>query len=135
MKKVFVLIVLISSGKFFAQENITPKEEVAATENTFDKADKPAEYPGGISTFRTAFTKVFNFNPSSKGKVSSVVSFVVSEQGQIGDIVATGENKKMNKEMEKAIKKLSNILWKPAEIDGKPVKFRYKLPISTEFYN
>ncbi|REC45919.1 hypothetical protein [Chryseobacterium sp. 5_R23647] len=133
MKKLYLLLLIINSLYIFAQD--TNSEKQISKDSIYTQANVPGEYPGGISAFRTAFTKVFNFNPSSKGKVSSVVSFVVSEQGQIEDIVATGENKKMNKEMEKAIKKLSNVLWKPAEIDGKPVKFRFRLPISMEFHN
>ncbi|KUJ51698.1 hypothetical protein [Chryseobacterium sp. JAH] len=135
MKKAIQLFFIFIGSLAFSQDHEEIKSTIISNDSIYTQADIPGEYPGGINAFRTAFTKVFNFNPNSKGKVSSVVSFVVSDQGQIEDIVATGENKKMNKEMEKAIKKLSNVLWKPAEINGKPVKFRFRLPISMEFHN
>lgn len=134
MKKLFVLIVLISSVKIFSQESITPKEEITAKEYAFDKTDKAAEYPGGINAFRKKLTQIFNSNKiKAKGIIKSEIQFVITEEGKLTELKIIGDNESMNKEMERSIKAMSKTKWTPAEIDGKLVRFRYKLPIAMNF--
>ncbi len=39
----------------------------------------------------------------------------------------------MNKEMERVVKAMAKTKWNPAELNGKPVKYRFKLPITMQF--
>lgn len=131
MKKLFVFIVLISSVKTFSQESITPKEEITATENTFDKTGEVAQFPGGINAFRNNILQLFNNSKiHTTGLVKSEIHLIISEDGTVTDINIIGNNKSFNKELERVIKRLSKTKWEPAKIDGKPVKFRFKLPIA-----
>ncbi|MBO6184956.1 MAG: energy transducer TonB [Chryseobacterium sp.] len=133
MKKLLVFIVLITSMKIFAQENTTTKEEIQATENTFDKTGEPAQFPGGINTFRNNILKLFNNSKiNTTGLVKSEIHLIISEDGTVTDINIIGNNKSFNKELERVIKRLSKTKWEPAKIDGKPVKFRFKLPIALD---
>lgn len=132
MKKLLVFIVLISSIKVFSQEEIASKQEnVNTNENIYEVVDSQPEYPGGINAFRSNFSKTFD--PSrinASGTIKSEAQFVISREGMITDIKILGDNKSMNKEMERAIKAVSKTKWKPAEIKGFPVKYKFKLPIT-----
>jgi len=132
MKKLLVLILLVSSIKIFSQEAIPPKQEnVNTDENIYEKVDNQPEYPGGINAFRSNFTKTFDASKiNAIGIIKSEAQFVISKEGMITDIKISGDNKSMNKEMERAIKAMSKIRWKPAEIKGYPVKYKFKLPIT-----
>lgn len=132
MKKLLVFIVLLSSIKILSQEAIPPKQENLNTdENIYEKVDNQPEYPGGINTFRSNFTKTFDASKiNATGMIKSEAQFVISKEGIITDIKISGDNKSMNKEMERAIKAMSKTRWKPAEIKGYPVKYKFKLPIT-----
>lgn len=67
---------------------------------------------------------------NGSGQVKSEVRFVIDQQGFITDIQTIGANDSMNKEMERTLKKISKTAWKPAKLNGIPVKFRFKLPIT-----
>ncbi|WP_449388932.1 hypothetical protein [Chryseobacterium lineare] len=131
MNKLLLLIILAGSTKVFSQEMISSKQENVIDENVYETADSQPEYPGGINAFRTNFTKTFNAsNINATGFIKSEAQFVISKEGMITDIKIVGANKSMNKEMERSIKALSKTIWKPAEIKGKPVKYKFKLPIT-----
>lgn len=132
MKKLIVLVLLISFAKIFAQENaMTNKEIVSSNDTIYEKVDKMPEYPGGINVFRRNFSQNFDITKvNSTGTMKSEVQFVISKEGMITDITVTGNSRSMNKEMERTIKALSITRWKPAEIKGYPVKYKFRLPIT-----
>lgn len=132
MKKLIVLVLLVCSAKIFAQERaITDKEIVPSNDIIYEEADKTPEYPGGINVFRRYFSQNFNINNiTGTGIMRSEVQFVISKEGIITDITVTGNNRSMNREMERTIKALSITRWKPAEIKGQPVKYHFKLPMT-----
>lgn len=133
MKKLFLLILFIVSTQIFSQEIASTKQENA---NVYEDIADKAEYPGGINAFRNNFMQTFKMGKvNGRGQVKSEVRFVVDQQGMITDIITIGENKSMNKEMERTIKAMSKTKWIPAKIDGKPVKFRFKLPITVNIDN
>ncbi|MDN4012224.1 energy transducer TonB [Chryseobacterium gambrini] len=135
MKKLLVLVVLISSIKIFSQETVVVKPETNPSNDTvYEKVDKIPEYPGGINAFRTNFSKTFDGSKiNAKGMIKSEAQFVISKEGIITDIVIIGANKSMNKEMERSIKAMSKTKWIPAEINGQSVKYKFKLPITMNF--
>lgn len=136
MKKLFVFLVLISSVKIFSQEQNTPSTEIFGTEQ-FGNIEKSKEfpiYPGGINVFKMNFAKMIDWDKvNAKGAVKSEAQLIISEDGDVVDINIIGDNKSLNKEMERVAKRMSKTKWIPAKIDGKPVKFRFKLPITMNF--
>lgn len=135
MKKLLVLVVLISSIKIFSQETVVVKPEANPSNDTvYEKVDKIPEYPGGINAFRTNFSKTFDGSKiNAKGMIKSEAQFVISKEGIITDIVIIGGNKSMNKEMERSIKAMSKTKWIPAEINRQYVNYKFKLPITMNF--
>lgn len=140
MKKTLISILFLGFTLIFSQNKISDINktfELEKKDNLYqevDKVDSPAVYPGGISAFRNNFAKTFNSsNINVRGRIKSEARFVVSEEGNMSDIVIIGDNKSMNREMERSIKAMAKTKWKPAEIDGKPVKFRFRLPITMSF--
>lgn len=138
MKKLFVFLVLISSVKIFSQEQNTSSTEIFGTEQ-FGNIEKSKEfpiYPGGINVFKMNFAKMIDWDKvNAKGAVKSEAQLIISEDGNVVDINIIGDNKSLNKEMERVAKLMSKTKWIPAKIDGKPVTFRFRLPISMEFHN
>ncbi|KQK27116.1 hypothetical protein AR438_02615 [Chryseobacterium aquaticum] len=137
MKKLLIFAVLMTSVNIFSQEAASANQEKIDINNTIyeDIPDK-AEFPGGINAFRNNFSQTFKAGKvNGRGQIKSEVRFVVDQQGMITDITTIGENKSMNKEMERAIKAMSKTKWIPAKIDGQPVKFRFKLPITINLEN
>ncbi|WP_332454575.1 energy transducer TonB [Chryseobacterium aquaticum] len=137
MKKLLVFAVLMTSVNIFSQEVASANQEKTDINNTIyeDIPDK-AEFPGGINAFRNNFSQTFKAGKvNGRGQIKSEVRFVVDQQGMITDITTIGENKSMNKEMERTIKAMSKTKWIPAKIDGQPVKFRFKLPITINLEN
>ncbi len=132
MKKLIVPVLLISFAKVFAQENAMPnKEIVSSNNNIYEEVDKMPEYPGGLNLFRRNFSQNFDITRvNGTGTTKSEVQFVISKEGIITDITVTGNNRSMNKEMERTIKALSVTRWEPAEIKGYPVKYKFKFPIT-----
>ncbi|KUJ57695.1 energy transducer TonB [Chryseobacterium aquaticum] len=137
MKKLLIFAVLMTSVNIFSQEAASANQEKTDINNTIyeDIPDK-AEFPGGINAFRNNFSQTFKAGKvNGRGQIKSEVRFVVDQQGMITDITTIGQNKSMNKEMERAIKAMSKTKWIPAKIDGQPVKFRFKLPITINLEN
>lgn len=109
------------------------EERVISADSVYTDVDIQAEYIGGIEEFRKDFQNNFKLRSLEGVTAKSVVSFVVFEDGGIGNIVAEGESEKMNKEMERVIKKFSKKKWKPAEIKGVKVKSIFRLPMTIQF--
>lgn len=122
---------MITSVKIFSQDVIKIKSNSNASDFIFEKADILPEYPGGINVFRQKFSQTFDMGRvKSEGITKSEAQFVIDEEGNLTKIIAVGENTSMNEEMERVVKRISKTKWKPAEISGKPVKYRIKLPIT-----
>ena len=134
MKKLLTLMLIsIFSIAFSQEKNSINEERVISTDSVYTDVDIQAEYIGGIEEFRKDFQNNFKLRSLEGVTAKSVVSFVVFEDGGIGNIVAEGESEKMNKEMERVIKKFSKKKWKPAEIKGVKVKSIFRLPMTIQF--
>lgn len=91
----------------------------------------PAEYPGGINSFREQFYKnvnlrSFNFN----GEVKTVLKFIINREGVIEDISLeqSSGNADYDDMLIRSVKMIKKN-WKPAKMHGQPVKFNFRLPI------
>ena len=71
-------------------------------------------------------------NYKKKGRISTVIVFVVQKDGSLGDFSVSGENKQFNKQALNAIKKV-DVKWSPALINSQPVRQRFRMPITMNF--
>lgn len=117
-------------GKVFSQETVSFKQENINTDDKiYTEADKIPEYPGGMIVFQKSFSQAFNKNNISEtGDLSTEAQFVVSKEGFITEVKTLGYSRSLNQEVERAIKAVKE-KWVPAEIKGKPINFRFRLPV------
>lgn len=96
----------------------------------------PAEFPGGGNLLRKLVSGNFNGSllSGNEGSLKSVITFIVDENGKVKDVKTSGENEKFNNEAYRATKLANeNVVWKPATLNGKPVAYQYKIPLSMTF--
>lgn len=134
MKIIILLLTIIFGGFVFGQETMQEKS-IITSETVYEKVDKDAEFPGGINAFRNLYTQYFKpeklqYTPNRI--IKTEVRFIIEIDGTINEITAVGENKKFNKEAARAVSEIKQ-KWEPAIIDGKPVRQRYKLPLTMSF--
>ena len=133
MRKLIVLFTLIFSGFVFGQvkDTIIDGKKV----KIYYSKDKDAEFPEGFEVFKKLI--MINFDTSKvnykkKGRISTVIVFVVQKDGSLADFSVSGENKQFNKEALNAIKKV-DVKWSPALINNLPARQRFKVPLYLTF--
>lgn len=94
----------------------------------------PANYPGGINILREEVAKLFYTDGvySEVNTVKANVSFIVEKDGSISNVNAQGDNFTFNRQAEIALYSVSE-KFSPAIVNGNPVRFRYKLPLTMNF--
>ena len=126
MKKLLLLFVLLFSITAFSQE-VSNQE---SKDIIYDKVDVSAQLPGGMDAFRNEFMKTFDSSKlKNNGTFSTVITFIVDENGILSQVLATGKNDTLNTEAVRTVKKMKN-KWTPGMVDGKPVKSRFKFPLT-----
>lgn len=101
----------------------------------YTKVDQDAVFgSGGLNGFRQAFQENFDTSvmDGNEGTIKAEVSFVVEIDGSITQVKATGSNSYFNKEAERAVKSIRT-KWKPAKINGEPVRSRFRMPVVMNF--
>lgn len=96
----------------------------------------PAEYPGGSAKLRNFINGNFNISEIKEdvGILKTVIYFTVDDQGKVKNYNVKGENASFNNEALRFAKlACENVTWKPALLNGKPVGFQYKMPITIAF--
>ena len=133
MRKLILLFTLIFSGFVFGQvkDTIIDGKKV----KIYYSKDKDAEFPEGFEVFKKLI--MINFDTSKvnykkKGRISTVIVFVVQKDGSLADFSVSGENKQFNKEALNAIKKV-DVKWSPALINNLPARQRFKVPLYLTF--
>lgn len=97
--------------------------------------DKEASFPGGVDAMVKYISKNVKYpnkaiKNNDQGKV--FVQFVVEKNGKISNIeVLRGVSKELDKEAMRVVRKMPK--WFPAELDGKPVRSRMRIPFNFEF--
>jgi protein TonB len=133
MRKLILLLSLFLSGFIFGQVKDTiidgKKTEI------YYSIDRDAEFPEGFEVFKKLI--MINFDTSKvnykkKGRISTVIVFVVQKDGSLADFSVSGENKQFNKEALNAIKKV-DVKWSPALINNLPARQRFKVPLYLTF--
>ncbi|PTT78244.1 MULTISPECIES: M56 family metallopeptidase [unclassified Chryseobacterium] len=118
------------------QDTIRPKE--GKNMATKDEATLLPQYPGGINEMRNKMAKAFDVSKMNLGKETyrTEIKYTVLEDGNIADVKASGNNEAFNAEAVISFKKANeNIVWKPAEKDGKPVRYSMRIPLMMSFQN
>ena len=116
MNKFIILFTLIFSGFVFGQvkDTIIDGKKV----KIYYSKDKDAEFPEGFEVFKKLIMENFDTSKvkyKKKGRIFTVIVFVVQKDGSLGDFSVSGENKQFNKEALNAIKKV-DVKWSPALI-------------------
>ncbi len=93
------------------------------------KNEEPATYPGGINALRTQVAELFYSNVDFEGTLKAQITFVVERDGQISTVEAEGENAIFNRQAMISVYLLPE-KFSPAYINGMPVRYRFRLPLS-----
>lgn len=118
------------------QDTIRPKE--GKNMATKDEVTLLPQYPGGINEMRNKMSKAFDGAKVnvSKETYRTEINYTVLEDGNIADVKASGNNEAFNAEAVNSFRKANeNIVWKPAEKDGKPVRYSMRIPLTMYFQN
>ena len=92
--------------------------------------EKQADYPGGTRVFQIKAAGLIKVKLPA-GSYSSVVQFMVDENGNVANVTAAGSSEKFNEAVIKAVKKVGG-KWKPAMLNGAAVKSYFKFPFRME---
>ncbi|WP_300673335.1 energy transducer TonB [Soonwooa sp.] len=123
MKKYLLFLMLVMTLPVFAQviNEAAPPQKVV---------EEQADYPGGTRAFQTKAANLVEVKLPT-GIYSSVVRFMVDQDGDITNITATGPSEKFNEAVIKAVKKVGG-KWKPATLNGATVNSFFKFPFKLE---
>jgi len=93
--------------------------------------DKMADYPGGINQLRKEVADLFYLGGvySEVKTVKTNVAFIVEKDGSISNVQAEGDNFTFNRQAEIALYSVSQ-KFSPAIINGGPVRYRFRLPLT-----
>lgn len=93
--------------------------------------DKMADYPGGINQLRKEVADLFYLGGvySEAKTVKTNVAFIVERDGSISNVQAEGDNFTFNRQAEIALYSISQ-KFSPAIINGDPVRYRFRLPLT-----
>ncbi|MCC2590747.1 energy transducer TonB [Chryseobacterium sp. MFBS3-17] len=98
------------------------------------EVDVEAGFVGGIESFRKKVGQNFNGDrfEGSGERISATVTFIVEKDGTISQIKAAGSDAQFNKEAERTVKSVKG-KWKPAILNGEPVRSYFRIPIAMQF--
>lgn len=86
------------------------------------------------SKYKPTIDKSLNIsNSSNEDSIKSTVTFVVTSDGYIRNVNATGNNDAFNKELEIILYKIER--WKPSCDNGQTITERFKMPVTMNFKN
>ena len=133
MNKFIIIFTLILNSFVFGQvkDTIIDGKKIEIYYNI----DKDAEFPESFEVFKKLIMKNFDTSKvkyKKKGRIFTVIVFVVQKDGSLGDFSVSGENKQFNKEALNAIKKV-DVKWSPALINNLPARQRFKVPLYLTF--
>ena len=111
MNKFIIIFTLILNSFVFGQvkDTIIDGKKVEIYYNI----DRDAEFPEGFEVFKKLIMENFDTSKvkyKKKGRIFTVIVFVVQKDGSLGDFSVSGENKQFNKEALNAIKKV-DVKW------------------------
>ncbi|ROH96384.1 hypothetical protein EGI05_15395 [Chryseobacterium daecheongense] len=108
-----------------------PSQKLESSDETSSGIVKIADYPGGMNTLREEVAKLF-YSEGVYTEVKTVkanVSFIVEKDGSVSNVHAQGDNFTFNRQAEIALYSISE-KFSPAIVNGNPVRYRFKLPLT-----
>lgn len=92
-----------------------------------------AEFPKGMHNFRMIMKDIFEKSLKNNKYSTTEITFVVGFEGNIEDVILKGDYNE--RERKQLIHEITNIKerWKPATVDGKPVRSRMRMVLKQEF--
>lgn len=134
MKKIVTFALCLGFGLAFSQTN-QPETTYNPDNNTEKTVTTPVEYPGGMTALMQDISQVFDLSCLEKasGTSKSLTTFDVNPDGSISSISTTGNNRAMNKEMDRVMNALKK-RWKPATKNGQAIKSTYNVPMTFKNY-
>lgn len=123
-----------STGTKAATVEVKPAAPAVSQTEVYTEVEQLADFPGGINAFRGKVSENFDTSAMSggEGTLKTEVTFVVERDGSITQVKATGSNSDFNREAERTIKSIRT-KWTPAKINGQPVRYRFRLPLTMNF--
>lgn len=105
-----------------------------STTEVYTEVEQMADFPGGINSFRSKVSDNFDAGAmeGGEGTLRTEITFVVERDGSLTQVKATGPNADFNREAERTVKSIRN-KWTPAKINGQPVRYRFRLPLTMNF--
>lgn len=105
-----------------------------STTEVYTEVEQQADFPGGLNSFRTKVADNFDSGAmeGGEGTLRTEITFVVERDGSLTQVKATGPNADFNREAERTVKSIRN-KWTPAKINGQPVRYRFRLPLTMNF--
>lgn len=105
-----------------------------STTEIYAEVEQQADFPGGLNSFRTKVADNFDSGAmeGGEGTLRTEITFVVERDGSLTQVKATGPNADFNREAERTVKSIRN-KWTPAKINGQPVRYRFRLPLTMNF--
>lgn len=153
MKKAILLLGIFFNFFVFAQETDTKNPvrntifDVSALpdyniiKNKLDlkqvvtKADSLPEFPGGMNAFkRKYFENIETLDLKQNEKIDTRLYFIVEKNGYVRNVTAVAKNKKHAEAAEQGVRKIF-ARWKPAKINGEPVRYLFYFPLTSKKYN
>jgi len=121
--------------------NTSVEKDTIRPENKTDTESQTtsvAEYPGGVNELRNKVVNLFDGSKLKSVKDQKImrteINYTVDENGKVIDVTANGNDEVFTTEAVSAFKKANeNIVWKPAEKDGQPVRYHMKMPLTMSF--
>ncbi len=124
-----------STGTKASTVEVKPQAPAAVSQTeVYTEVEQLADYPGGINSFRGKVSENFDTSAMNgdEGTLKTEVTFVVERDGSITAVKANGSNSDFNREAERTIKSIKT-KWTPAKINGQPVRYRFRLPLTMNF--
>ncbi|MGH1518636.1 energy transducer TonB [Chryseobacterium sp. JK1] len=133
MKTISLIIFFLGTPFVFSQtvqqEEPQKPAQLLSESKVNDTIYTPPEFPGGIPAIRKHIGQEMNTSKfTESGLFKSVTTFDVNPDGSISSVSTTGNSPILNQEMDRIMKKLKK-KWKPATINGRPVKTQYTMPM------
>lgn len=93
------------------------------------------QFPNGINAYRSLLASAFDTSVLKRttGTIRTTIYFNINEDGKISDIRAEGNNETFNREAERAVASTQDRVWTPAMENGKPVIYRFMMPLTMAF--
>lgn len=126
----FLGLFIFGSSITFGQVKF-PKDVVKSKIKVFNATEAKPEFPGGIQAFYTFVGNNFRMPDEKDLKGKVFITFIVEKDGSLTDIKTIRDIGYGTGEEAVRVLKLSP-KWIPGEIDGKPVRVQYSLPINIQ---